>query len=395
MPPKKKTEEKKEMPTFYGRMGTNLSVGIVGLPNVGKSTFFNVLCKMNVPAANVPFCTIDPNESQARVPDNRFDWLVDHFKPKKNFPAHLKVHDIAGLVQGAADGEGLGNAFLSHINACDAIFHMVRAFPDDDVTHYMSRVDPVEDMAIIHEELRLKDEEFINKAVEHLDKSRAKDKDAENRLVILKTIQEWVVDQKKDVRLKQDWTNKEIEVLQEVLMLTSKPVIYLINLSEKDYIRKKNKWLSKIAAWITENKPGSMIIPYSAVFEQKLSDLGEEGAKEYCAEKGATSALDKIVVQGFRALNLEYFFTVGADEVKAWTISKGTLAPQAAGRIHTDMEKGFIMAETMNYDDFKDLGSEAKVKEAGKYKQNGKNYVVNDGDILHFKFNAPKAPKKK
>uniref|UniRef100_A0A6M2DMD0 Obg-like ATPase 1 n=1 Tax=Xenopsylla cheopis TaxID=163159 RepID=A0A6M2DMD0_XENCH len=387
MPPKK-LEEPERKP-LIGRVGTNLRMGIVGVPNVGKSTFFNVLTKSQAAAENFPFCTIDPNESRVPVPDVRYDYLCQYFKPASKVPAFLNVVDIAGLVKGASEGQGLGNAFLSHISACDAIFHLCRAFDDDDVTHVEGEVDPVRDLSIISEELRLKDEENLMAKLDKLEKTvgRGGDKKLKPEYDALLRIKVVLVDEKKHIRFA-DWSANDIEILNKHLFLTSKPCIYLINLSEKDYIRKKNKWLIKIKEWVDKNDPGSIIIPFSGVLEYKLMEMEEAERKTYMENNGCSSILEKIIVQGYKALQLEYFFTSGTDEVKAWTIQKGTKAPQAAGRIHTDFEKGFIMAEVMHFIDFKEEGSEAACKAAGKYRQQGRNYVVEDGDIIFFKFNA-------
>jgi len=387
MPPKKKEEEK---PTpLMGRFGTSLKCGIVGLPNVGKSTFFNVLTKSAAAAENFPFCTIDPNENRVAVPDERWDFLCEFHKPASKVPAFLHVTDIAGLVQGAPEGQGLGNAFLSHIWACDAIFHMIRAFEGEDVTHVEGEVHPVRDMEIISEELRKKDEEYLKDKVNNMEKTvvRGGDKKRLGEYESLKKICHWVSEEKKHVRFG-TWDAKEIEVLNKHLLLTSKPVIYLVNLSEKDYIRKKNKWLAKIKEWTDAHDSGAVIIPFSGALESKILEMDPEEAQKYLKEVGTQSALGKIITTGFKALQLQYFFTAGKDEVKAWTILKGAKAPQAAGKIHTDFEKGFIMAEVMKFGDFKEHGSEAAVKAAGKYRQEGKNYVVQDGDIIFFKFNA-------
>ncbi|XP_026983878.1 obg-like ATPase 1 isoform X1 [Sagmatias obliquidens] len=443
MPPKKGGDGIKP-PPIIGRFGTSLKIGVVGLPNVGKSTFFNVLTNSQASAENFPFCTIDPNESRVPVPDERFDFLCQYHKPASKIPAFLNVVDIAGLVKGAHNGQGLGNAFLSHISACDGIFHLTRvhgphfenhcskffenaqksslvfmnlptsfvhttwisssstvpgtcAFEDDDITHVEGSVDPIRDIEIIHEELQLKDEEMIGPVIDKLEKVavRGGDKKLKPEYDIMCKVKSWVIDQKKPVRFCHDWNDKEIEVLNKHLFLTSKPMVYLVNLSEKDYIRKKNKWLIKIKEWVDKYDPGALVIPFSGALELKLQELSAEERQKYLEANMTQSALPKIIKAGFAALQLEYFFTAGPDEVRAWTIRKGTKAPQAAGKIHTDFEKGFIMAEVMKYEDFKEEGSENAVKAAGKYRQQGRNYIVEDGDIIFFKFNTPQQPKKK
>jgi len=397
MPPKKKKEVEKG-PVLMGRLKTSLKIGIVGLPNVGKSTFFNVLTKSEATAENFPFCTIDPNESRVPVPDERFEYLCEHHKPASKVPAFLNVTDIAGLVKGASEGQGLGNAFLSHISGCDAIFSMSRAFSDTEVIHVEGEVDPVRDLKIIQDELRLKDIEKLDKRMKEMEKlvARGNDKKLKLEWEVLEKVKDLLEVQEKPVRFG-EWIGKEIEVLNEHLFITSKPQIYLVNLSEKDYIRKKNKWLMKIKQWVDEHDPKAILIPFSGVFELKLQEMGEEERAEFLKSQAVpvASALEKIIVNGFKALGLQYFFTAGADEVKAWTIKEGTTAPGAAGRIHTDFEKGFIMAEVMKFSDFKEFGSEAGCKKEGKYRQQGRNYIVEDGDIIFFKFNTPNAPKKK
>ncbi|KAF7489258.1 Obg-like ATPase 1 [Sarcoptes scabiei] len=388
MPPKKDQKDQSEPILLMGRMGTNLKVGIVGVPNVGKSTFFNVLTESQAAAENFPFCTIDPNESRVPVPDERFDFLCNYHKPASKVPAFLNVVDIAGLVKGASEGQGLGNAFLSHIKACDAIFHLCRAFEDDDVTHVEGEVDPIRDLEIINEELRLKDEEQLMAAIDKLGKTVLRgDKKDKNEYDILCKFKQLLVDDRKHLRFG-EWNANEIEILNKYLFITTKPMVYLINLSEKDYIRKKNKWLVKIKEFLEINDPHATIIPFSGLLETKLIGMSAEDRQNFCDTNKVNSALNKIIVTGYKALQLCYFFTAGKDEVKAWTIQKGTKAPQAAGRIHSDFERGFIMAEVMKFDDFKECGSEAAVKAAGKYRQQGRNYVVEDGDIILFKFNA-------
>lgn len=389
MPPKKKGAQE-EKTTILGRFGTSLKIGIVGIPNVGKSTFFNVLTKSQAAAENFPFCTIDPNESRVPVPDERWDFLCNYHKPASKVPAFLNVVDIAGLVAGANEGQGLGNAFLSHIKACDAIFQMLRAFEDEDVTHIDGAVDPIRDLNTILRELRLKDVEYFRARYNDMEKKCTRgggDKKQVEEFKVIAKVLKCVEEDEKQIRF-ETWNAAEVEVLNQHLPITAKPMIYLVNLSERDYIRKKNKWLLKIKQWIDENDPGAQVIPFSGVFEQKAFEMDADEFSKYCDEQKTQSVLPKIIKSGFQMLQLQYFFTAGKDEVKAWTIQKGTKAPGAAGKIHTDFEKGFIMAEVMKFADFKELGSESAVKGAGKYRQEGKQYVVNDGDIIFFKFNA-------
>lgn len=394
MPPKaaKSKEAAPERP-ILGRFSSHLKIGIVGLPNVGKSTLFNTLTKLSIPAENFPFCTIEPNEARVNVPDERFEWLCKLYKPKSEVSAYLEVHDIAGLVRGAHQGQGLGNSFLSHIRAVDGIFHVLRAFDDPEVIHVEDSIDPVRDLEVITEELRLKDIEFIARKVEDIEKAlkRSNDKHLKLELECCKKLEETLKDGR-DVRLG-DWKSADIEFLNTFQLLSSKPVVYLVNMTEKDYQRKKNKWLPKIHNWVQEHG-GEPIIPFSGVFEQKLVDMPADEAAVYCKENQLQSALTKIIKTGFSAINLIYFFTAGPDEVKCWQIRKQTKAPQAAGTIHTDFEKGFICAEVMKFEDLKELGTEAAVKAGGKYKQEGKTYVVQDGDIILFKFNVSSGGKK-
>jgi len=394
MPPKKKVEVEKP-DKILGRLGTNLKIGIVGLPNVGKSTFFNVLTKSQAAAENFPFCTIDPNEARVPIEDKRHEILCDHHKPASRVPAFLNVVDIAGLVKGAHEGAGLGNAFLSNIDSCDAIFHMLRVFEDEDITHVEGGVDPVRDIEIINDELRLKDIAKCKRRLGELEKLyvRGGDKKLKMEYEALVKVQE-CLESGKHVRMA-DWNDNEIEELNRNLFLTAKPMIFLMNMKEKDYLKKKTKALKPIIEWIKANDPEALSIPYSAAFEGTIFDMGEEEQKAFLEENKTQSMLQKIVVNGFKALGLEVFFTAGKDEVKAWVIKKNTTAPRAAGRIHTDFEKGFIMAEIMAFKDWEEAGSEAKCKAAGKYHQKGKNYIVQDGDIIFFKFNTPNAPKKK
>ena len=384
MPPKKKAQETQQA-VYFGRIGTSLKIGIVGLPNVGKSTFFNVLTKCQVPSENYPFCTIEPNESRVALPDPRFDFLCDYHKPVSRVPAFLHITDIAGLVKGAHEGQGLGNAFLSHISACDAIFHMLRVFEDENVSHVEGDVNPIRDIEIIQEELRMKDCQYLRGRIGEVQKVvlRGMDKSKKPEHDCLLKVSECLETEKRAVRFAK-WSNAEVEVLNKHLLLTSKPQIYLINMSAKHFAKKKNHWLAPIKEYLDLNDPGAQIIPFSAESELALLCGTQEGAS--IAPQG--SSLSKIIKSGFQALNLECFFTCGPDEVRAWTIHKGTKAPQAGGRIHGDFEKGFIMAEVMKYTDFKECGSEAEAKSGGKYLHKGREYVVEDGDIILFRINA-------
>ncbi|KAL2066848.1 hypothetical protein VTL71DRAFT_1272 [Oculimacula yallundae] len=396
MPPKKAVEEKK---LLLGRPGNNLKSGIVGLANVGKSTLFQAITKCHLGnPANFPFATIDPEESRVIVPDDRYDWLCEKYNPKSRVPAHLTIYDIAGLTRGASTGAGLGNAFLSHIRAVDAIFQVVRCFDDAEIIHIEGDVDPVRDLTIISEELRIKDIEFTEKALEaskkltrrggqSLEMKKLKEEEAciEKVLALLQG--------GGDVR-KGDWSVKEIEYINPLFLLTAKPVVYLINLSEKDYIRKKNKHLGKVMEWIKEHAAGDPILPISICLEERLTQFegGSEGAeaKKELKELGVESALPKLITTMRKVLDLGSFFTTGTDEVRQWTIRNGTKAPQAAGVIHGDFEKTFIQAIVYNFTDLKELGDEAEIKAKGKIQTKGKEYVVNDGDILLIKAGAAK-----
>lgn len=338
MPPKKGAAEPK---LLLGRPSNNLKMGVVGLPNVGKSTFFNAITNSAAAAENYPFCTIDPEESRVAVPDERLDWLVNSYKPKTTIPAYLTVIDIAGLVKGASSGEGLGNAFLSHIKAVDGIFHVVRAFSDDDVTHVEGAVDPIRDMQIIHEELRLKDEEFLTKHLKSLEHAYSrKGNNLEKKFVFeldtLRKVLKMIAEDKKDVRTG-TWTNAEIEIINTLTLITAKPVVYLVNMSEKDYVRRKNKWLAKIKAWVDANSSAKgdgpndaysnpPILPFSCKLESLLSTTEGAEAKEQFLKQMADaygepgkdgkvaevkSILPKIVTTGYQALHLVYYFTCG------------------------------------------------------------------------------------
>lgn len=378
---------------LLGRPGSNLKVGIVGLPNVGKSTFFNVLSKKGVPAENRPFCTIDPNTADINIPDERFDKLVRIHKPASIVPAQVHICDIAGLVRGASNGEGLGNNFLSHISACDGIIHMVRVFEEMEITHVEGDLDPIRDLEIIFSELVLKDLQVVNGLIDKYTPivNRGLDKSKKADLEVLAKVKE-VLENGKQVRCCQ-WNGKEVDFLNTLQLLTAKPAMFLVNMSESDFLRQRNKWLKKLKDWIDE-QTGEPMIPFSAELETTFANMSQEDVDKFCEENKTKSQIHKIINTAYNCINLIHFFTAGPDEVKCWTIQRGTKAPQAAGKIHTDMEKGFICAEVIEWADFDRLESEAACREEGKQHQQGRNYEVQDGDIIFFKFNAAKGGKK-
>ncbi|KAJ4422162.1 Obg-like ATPase [Gnomoniopsis sp. IMI 355080] len=394
MAPKKQVKEEK---ILLGRPGNSLKSGIVGLANVGKSTLFQAITKCHLGnPANFPYATIDPEESRVIVPDERYDWLVEKYKPKSRVPANLTIYDIAGLTRGASTGAGLGNAFLSHIRAVDAVFQVVRCFDDAEIIHVEGDVNPTRDLDIIAEELRLKDIEFVEKALEAQKKktrpggNSLEQKNARDEQATIEKVLAWLKDGK-DVRAG-NWGPKEVEVINPLFLLSAKPVVFLVNLSEKDYIRKKNKHLPAIAEWCKTNSPGDPIIPISVALEERLAAFAtDEEVKEECKKIGGDSALPKVITQMRKVLNLGSFFTTGTDEVRQWTIRNGTKAPQAAGVIHNDFEKTFIQALVYNFEVLKELGDESEVKAKGKVMTKGKDYVVQDGDIILIKAGAAKA----
>lgn len=361
-------------------------MGIVGLPNVGKSTLFNALTKTAAAqAANFPFCTIEPNVGDVAVPDARLDKLAAIATSKQIIPTRMTFVDIAGLVKGASQGEGLGNQFLANIRECDAIAHVLRCFEDDDITHVEGRVDPVEDADVIETELMLSDLESIEKRMQNLTrKVRGGDKEAVQQVRLLEMAQA-ALEEGKPARTVEvdDEDAKQWKMLQ---LLTTKPVLYVCNV-EEDSAGSGNSQSARVAEMAAAQGNSHVVI--SARIEEEISQLEPDEAEMFLGEMGLEEAgLDRLIRAGYELLHLQTYFTVGPKEARAWTIKEGTSAPQAAGVIHGDFERGFIRAETIAYDDFVSLGGEQPAKEAGKMRAEGKAYIVKDGDVMHFLFNT-------
>lgn len=364
----------------------SLTAGIVGLPNVGKSTLFNAITKAGAEMANYPFATIDPNVGMVEVPDKRLDRIQELIPAKKIVPTTFEFTDIAGIVKGASKGEGLGNKFLENIRQTDAIVHVVRAFDDDDITTVSGKVDPIEDIDTINLELVMADLDAVNKRLGKVQRAaKGRDKDALAELAVLNKIKP-VLEDGKSVR-SIDFSDDEKKIVKGLFLLTSKPVLYVANISEDDMADPDN---SKYMAAIKEHvKSDGEVIGVAAAAEEQIAEMDDADKADFLEMEGVTEpGLNRLIRAAYKLLGLETFFTAGGPETRAWTFKKGTKAPQAAGIIHSDFERGFIRAEVMSFDDLDQLGSAAAVKEAGKLRLEGKDYVMQDGDIVEFRFNV-------
>ncbi|WP_419893213.1 redox-regulated ATPase YchF [Oceanobacillus kimchii] len=364
-----------------------LTAGIVGLPNVGKSTLFNAITQAGAEAANYPFATIDPNVGIVEVPDERLNKLTELVNPKKTVPTAFEFTDIAGIVKGASKGEGLGNQFLSHIRQVDAICQVVRCFEDENITHVSGKVDPIDDIEIINLELILADLDTVNKRCQRVEKlARQKDKDAVAEQAVLAIVKEGLENDKPVRAL--EFSEEQWKIVKGLHLLTSKPTLYVANVSEDEVSDPDgNEYVQKVKAHAAGENAEVIIV--CARIEEEISELEPEEKEEFLEDLGiAESGLDQLIKASYNLLGLATYFTAGEQEVRAWTFRKGIKAPQAAGIIHTDFERGFIRAETVSYTDLVDAENMATARERGKVRLEGKEYIVQDGDVIHFRFNV-------
>ena len=364
-----------------------LKAGIVGLPNVGKSTLFNAITKKNILAANYPFATIDPNVGVVTVPDSRLEYLENLYLPERTIPTTYEFTDIAGLVKGASQGEGLGNKFLSHIREVDAIVEVVRCFENGDIIHVEGQIDPIRDIEIINLELAISDLEIVQNRIGKIAKKceMTKDKGELLEFTTLKKCEDALMHNIPLRRLEFD--KDELLVLKPFCLITLKPIIYMANVDEDDAILGHNKYTDMVSEYAS--KENASVIVVCAKMESELAEMNDDDKAEFLKEMGiSNSGLDKLIFATYDLLGLQTFFTSGKDECRAWTFKKGMKAPECAGIIHSDFQRGFIKAEIMSFDDLKECGSELKVKEAGKMRLEGKEYLMKDGDIVYFRFNV-------
>ncbi len=363
-----------------------MKAGIVGLPNVGKSTLFNCLSNAKAQSANFPFCTIEPNIGVVNVPDTRLEKLEELVNPEKVLPATVEIVDIAGLVKGASKGEGLGNQFLANIRETDAILHVLRCFDNDNIIHVDNSIDPVRDKETIDIELQLKDLETVQKRLERVKRTaKTGNKEAQIELEILLKVEATLLESKSVRSL--EFSEKELELVQSLQFITAKPVLYVCNVDENSAVS-GNAYVDKVKEAVAHENAEVIVLAVGT--EADITELEDyEERQMFLADIGLEEAgVSRLIRSAYKLLNLQTYFTAGVKEVRAWTVFVGATAPQAAGVIHTDFEKGFIRAETISYSDYEKYGSEAKVKEAGRMRVEGKDYVVQDGDVMHFRFNV-------